>query len=328
MSEIKAQIIGLGHSVPEGILTNDDLSQIVDTSDEWIYTRTGIRQRRIADANTSTSDLATDAAQKALKDAGIRADQLDMIILGTASPDMVFPASACVVQDNIGAKNAAAFDISAACSGFLYGLSIARGFITSGMATYVLVIGAEVLSKILNFEDRSTCVLFGDGAGAAVLTPSENGKGVLSSFIRSDGAGARSLNMPAGGTRRPTSPETLEKRLHYIHMAGNDVFKYAVRAMGEATRVALEETGTKASDVDLLIPHQANIRIIEATAKRVKIPMDKVFVNLDQYGNTSAASIPIALNEARQQGRIQSGDLVVLVAFGGGYSWGSVAIRW
>ncbi len=323
-----AKITGLGYSVPKGILTNDDFSHIVDTSDEWIVTRTGIRERHIADANTATSDLATEAATRALKSAGLVAEDLDMIIVGTATSDMIFPATACIVQYNIGAKNAAAYDISAACSGFLYGLSIARGFIISGMYENILVIGAETLSKITNYEDRTTCVLFGDGAGAVVVSPSQDEKGILSTFIRSDGSGTDFLNMPGGGSRRPASNETVEKHMHSIHMAGNDVFKFAVRAMGEATERALSSTNLKADEVDLLIPHQANMRIIQATAKRVKIPMERVYVNLDRYGNTSAASIPIALNEAHESGRIKADDLIVLVAFGGGYAWGSVAIRW
>lgn len=323
-----AKIAGLGYCVPKGVLTNDDLSHIVDTSDEWIYTRTGMKERRISDALTATSDLCTEAAINALKDANMTAEELDMIIIGTVSSDRLVPSTACVVQDNLGAKNAAGFDVSAACSGFLYALAIARSFIMSEMYENILVIGAEELSKITNYEDRTTCVLFGDGAGAVIVTPSENENGILSTFIRSDGSGVPFLNIPAGGTRRPTTQETLDKQLHSIYMAGNDVFKYAVRSMGEATDYALKDINQKAEDVDLLIPHQANIRIIQAVAKRVKIPMERVVVNLDRYGNTSAASIPIALGEAWENGRIKRGDLTVLVAFGGGYSWGSAAIRW
>ncbi len=325
---MNSYIAGLGLYVPERVLTNFDLERIVETSDEWIRTRSGIKERRIADANTATSDLSIIAAKRAIEEAGVRPEEIDAIILGTATPDMLFPATACIVQANLRANRAMAFDISAGCSGFLYGLGIADSMIKNGFEN-VLVIGAETLSKVMDFTDRSTCVLFGDGAGAAVVRGVESDRrGIVATYFRAEGADWRLLYQPAGGSRIPASPESVEKRLHYIKMEGNEVFKLAVRAMIEAAIETLKRANLSSREVNLLIPHQANIRIIEATAKRLEIPMERVYVNLDRYGNTSAASIPIALKEALEEGRIKSGDYVLLVAFGAGFTWGGVLLRW
>ncbi|EGO65149.1 3-oxoacyl-(acyl-carrier-protein) synthase III [Acetonema longum DSM 6540] len=321
-------IIGLGHYLPDRVLTNKELEQMVDTNDEWIVDRTGIKERRIAAADQATSDLAAAAAQKALADAGITADQLDLIIVATATPDMFFPSTACLVQEKLKATKAAAFDLAAGCSGFAYGLVTASQFIKAGLYRYVLVVGAETLSKILDWQDRNTCVLFGDGAGAAVLGEVPAGCGILGMNLGADGAGGDLLKMPAGGSRQPASGETVDNRLHFIHMNGNEVFKFAIKVMGEAAVAALQQAGIEPEAVDCLIPHQANIRIIQSAAKRLKMPMEKVFVNVDKYGNTSAASIPIALDEAVNSGRIKNGDLVVLVGFGAGLTWAACVLKW
>ncbi len=325
---MKSYIAGIGSYVPEKVLTNFDLEKIVETSDEWIRTRSGIRERRIADENVATSDLSVIAAQKAIKNAGIRPDEIDAIILGTATPDMLFPSTACIVQSQIGASKAMAFDISAGCSGFLYGLGIADSMIKNGFDN-ILVIGAETLSKVMDFTDRATCVLFGDGAGAAVVKKkNDDSSGIIASYFRAEGADWKLLYQPAGGSRIPASLKSVEERLHYIKMEGNEVFKLAVRAMIESALETLKRANVSSKEVSLLIPHQANIRIIEATAKRLHIPMEKVYVNLDKYGNTSAASIPIALDEALSNGRIKPGDLVLMVAFGAGFTWGGVLLKW
>jgi len=320
-------IVGIGSDAPEGILTNQDLEKMVDTSDEWIIERTGIRTRHIADANTTTAVLATNAARRALEDAGLSGEDVDLIVVGTATPDMFFPSTACLVQRAIGAGKAAAFDLAAACSGFIYGLNAAAGMIRNGNHETALVIGAETLSKILDYEDRATCVLFGDGAGAAVVRRVEPGRGIIATRIRSDGNFGEMLMLPGGGSLHPASAETVANRLHYVKMNGNNVFKAAVKSMADIVQRGLEDAGLAASDVDLFIPHQANMRIIEATAKKLRIPMDRVFVNVDRYGNTSAASIPIGLDEARREGRLKSGDLVAVVAFGAGFTWGSALLR-
>lgn len=325
---MKSYIAGLGIYVPPKILTNFDLEKIVDTSDEWIWTRSGIRERHIADDNTATSDLSAIAARIALEEAMVKPDEIDAIILGTATPDMLFPSTACLVQSQIGAKKAIAFDISAGCSGFLYGLGIADSMIKNGFEN-ILVIGAETLSKVTDFTDRSTCVLFGDGAGAAIVKKSNSqNHGIIASYFRSEGADWELLYQPAGGSRIPASEESVKKRLHYIKMVGNEVYKLAVRSMIEAAEETLKRANVSRRDVSLLIPHQANIRIIEATAKRLHIPMEKVYVNLDRYGNTSAASIPIALYGALKEGRIKSGDLILMVAFGAGFTWAGILIKW
>lgn len=321
-------IIGIGSYVPERIVTNHELAQTVDTSDEWIQDRTGIKERRVAAADVATSDIAAKAAQSALLDAGVSPEEIDLIIVATVSPDMPFPAAACLVQEKIGAVNAAAFDLSAGCSGFVYGLTVGAQFIRTGLYKKVLVIGAETLSKILDWQDRNTCVLFGDGAGAAILGEVEAGYGILGVELGSDGSGAEHLKLPAGGSRLPASAQTVQDRLHYIAMSGNEVFKFAIKVMGEAAAKSLQNAGLNPSDVDCLIPHQANVRIIQSAAKRLKLPMEKVVVNVDRYGNTSAASIPIALNEAVQNGRIQKDNIIVLVGFGAGLTWASCVIKW
>ncbi len=324
---MRAYIAGIGTYYPEKVLTNFDFEKIVETSDEWIRTRSGIRERHIADKNTATSDLAVIAAKKAIADAGIKPEEIDAIVVGTATPDMLFPSTACIVQSQIGAREIMAFDISAGCSGFLYGLGVADSMVRNGFDN-ILVIGAETLSKITDYTDRSTCVLFGDGAGAVIIRKTgDDNRGIIASYFASEGAEWKLLHQPAGGSRIPASEKSLKDRLHYIKMEGNEVFKLAVRAMLEAATKTLEKANVSSKDIALLIPHQANIRIIEATAKRLDIPMDKVCVNLDKYGNTSAASIPIAFAEALEQGRIKSGDYVLMVAFGAGFTWAGVLVK-
>lgn len=323
----KAGILGVGSYLPEKIISNFDLEKIMDTSDEWIRTRTGIKERRVADENEATSDLATKAALNAIKDANLTPEDIDLIIVATITPDMIFPSTACLVQANIKATKAACFDLEAACSGFIYGMTVAKQFIETNTYKHVLVIGAEALSRILDYEDRSTAILFGDGAGAVVMGPVNKG-GVLSTNLGSDGNGKDYLNIPAGGSKNPASEETLKNRLHYVKMAGNDVFKFAVRIMQDASIKCVESANLDIKDIDYLIPHQANIRIIEASAKRLKLNMDKVYVNLDRYGNMSAASIPVALDEAYREGKIKKGDNIVLVGFGGGLTWGASLVRW
>ena len=321
-------IIGTGSCLPEREVTNFDMEKIVETSNEWIISRTGIGSRRFASKDQATSDLAVVAAEMAIKSAGITAEDIDLIIVATITPDMVFPATACIVQDKIGAVNAAAFDLEAACSGFLYGMEIGKQFIATGCHKYVLVIGAETMSKILDFEDRKTCVLFGDGAGAAVLGAVEDGKGILSAELGSDGSKGMVLNLPAGGSRIPASERTVKDRLHYVVMDGSEVFKFAVRKMGDASINVIKEAGLKIEDINYLIPHQANMRIISSAAKKLKLPLDRVQINLDKYGNMSAASVPVALDEAIREGKIKDGDNTVLVGFGGGLTWGACVIRW
>jgi 3-oxoacyl-[acyl-carrier-protein] synthase-3 len=328
---LRSRITGTGSALPEKILTNADLERMVDTSDEWITTRTGIKQRRIASEGQYTSTFAAEASRRALSMAGIKAEELDLIILGTVTPDFPFPATACIVQHEIGAVNAAAFDLSAACSGFIYGLSIADKYIRTGEAKKVLVIGAEVLSRVVDWTDRNTCILFGDGSGAAILEATEGDSGILSTHIFSNGSYWDTLYQPGCGNRNPaTNDKTLQDRLFYIRMEGNDVFKHAVRAMEEAACTALSANGLSPSDVSLLIPHQANRRIIDATAKRLGIAPDdaRLFVNLHNYGNTSSASIPISIDEANRSGRMKSGDNIVLASFGGGFTYGSALLRW
>ncbi len=325
---IGVRIAGLGKSLGENILTNEDLERMVDTSDEWIRTRTGIGTRHIAARQTATSDLALRAARQALDHARLAPSDLDLIIVATVTPDMAFPSVACLLQAELAAGHAAAFDLSAACSGFLYSLDVGARFIQSGRYQHVLVVGAETLSRITDYSDRRTCVLFGDGAGAAVLEPAPAGKGMLSSVLGADGNGRDLMYLPAGGSRRPASMETVQTGLHYIKMNGNEVFKYAVRIMGDVTTQALSGAGLGVADVDLFIPHQANYRIIDATARRLGLPPEKVFVNIERYGNMSAATIPIALREAEEEGRLRDGAIVVLAAFGGGLTWAASVWRW
>lgn len=319
--------------MPDRILTNDELSKIVDTSDEWITTRTGIKERRIAREDEATSDLASEAAKRALEAAGLKAEELDLIIVATVTPDMFFPSTACIVQKKIGATEAVAFDISAACSGFLYALRTARHYINGGPHKNALVIGAEKLSSLINWEDRNTCVLFGDGAGAVVLQRNDEGNEegpgkVLSSVMGSDGRLTDLLKVPGGGSALPITSENAASRPNTIHMEGRETFKHAVTRMLQASEEALKLAGLTASDVNLVIPHQANARIISAIAERLGISDDRTFINLDKYGNTSAATIPVALDEALRNGRIKKGDVVLLVAFGGGFTWASTVISW
>ncbi|MFH1540619.1 MAG: beta-ketoacyl-ACP synthase III [Elusimicrobiota bacterium] len=321
------EIIGIGSCLPEKILTNSELEKIVETSNEWIATRTGIKERRIARDADATSDLAIDAAKKALKKAKISAQDLDAIIVATITPDMFFPSTACFVQKGIGVNKAIAFDISAACSGFVYGITIAKSFIDSNMYKTVMVIGAEKLSSIIDWTDRNVCVLLGDGAGAVILKKTNSTSDILSTYLGANGNYNDLLMMPGGGSRNPATQKTIEERLHYMKMEGNKTFKIAVRTMADATKKAIELAKISCDDVKLLIPHQANIRIIEAVAKQLDIPIDKVFVNIQKYGNTSAASTPIALEEAISKGNVKKGDIVVLVAFGGGLTWGATAIK-
>lgn len=323
-----AAITGTGSCLPERVLTNHELEQMVDTSDEWIRTRTGIRERRLAAAGTAASDLAVPAASRALATAGITAADVDLIIVATVTPDTLFPATACLVQERLGARGAAAFDLSAGCSGFVYALGVASQFIAAGIYHTALVIGVEVLSKIINWQDRNTCVLFGDGAGAVVLRAVLAGRGILGLDLGADGSGGSLLTMPAGGSRLPASPATVREQLHTIHMNGSEVFKFAVRIMGEASLKALQKAGLAKEDVDFLIPHQANIRIIEAATKRLGLAPEKVYVNLDRYGNMSSASIPVALDEAYRAGLLQRDHKVVMVAFGAGLTWGAVVVNW
>jgi 3-oxoacyl-[acyl-carrier-protein] synthase-3 len=323
-----SRIAGLGRYVPRRVLTNADLERMVDTTDEWITVRTGIKERRVAAPEEATSDLALEAAREALKRAGLEASDLDLILVGTASPDMIFPATACLVQERLGAKRAGAVDISAACSSFVYALSMAHAHVVSGLAERVLVVGADTLSRITNWKDRATCVLFGDSAGAAVVVPSDGERGLLSFWLGADGGGSSLLSLPAGGSRLPASYETVERAQHFIHMNGPEVFKFASRIIPRAIEEACQRAGLSVDEVDVFIPHQANVRIIQAAAERLGQPLEKFYVNVHKYGNTSSASVPVALYEAVDEGRVRPGDVVVLVAFGGGLTWASCALRW
>jgi len=323
-----AHITGWGMSVPEKILTNDDLAKIVDTNDGWIRSRTGIYERRIAGPDQTTASLAIEASLRALSVANLRSDELDLIIVATSSPEYLFPATACLVQDQIGATKAGAFDLSAACTGFIYALNIATQSIRSGTLENVLVIGSETLSRLVNWKDRGTCILFGDGAGAFVLQPGEEPGGLLSAVMRSDGSGGDLLCIPAGGSRFPTSATTVQDGLHFIQMNGSEVFRFASRVMVQATQEVVEAAHLDLDDITLLIPHQANQRIIESAARGLDISMDRVMVNLDRYGNTSTASIPIATCEAIEQGRLKPGDHVAFVGFGAGLTWGAAVVKW
>jgi 3-oxoacyl-[acyl-carrier-protein] synthase-3 len=320
-------IIGLGYYVPKKVLTNKDLEGMVETSDEWITTRTGIKERRIASATESTSTLAFNAAKEALKNAKLDPLDLDLIIMATITPDMPFPATACFIQEKLGAKNAACFDISAACAGFVYGLVMAQQFLRNGAYKNALVIGAEKLSSVTDWQDRNTCVLFGDGAGAAVLAPVENG-GILASYLGCNGSMTELLMQPAGGSRTPASRETVDQRMHFIKMRGNEVFKLAVKIMSDAACRALKICKLGVDDIDCFIPHQANLRILDAVARKMKLPLEKIFFNVAKYGNMSSASTAVALCEAYQSGRIKGGNIVVLDAFGAGLVWGAVVIQW
>jgi len=320
-------IVGLGMHVPSKVLTNADIEKMVDTTDEWIRTRTGIRERRIAEPGTATSDLSVEAAKEALKQAHLSPKDLDLLIVATTTPDMLFPSTACLVQERLGAKSAVCFDISAACSGSVYGIITAQQYLASGRSRNALVIGAEVLSGFIDWTDRSTCVLFGDGAGACVLAPVDHG-GILATDMGSDGSAAQLLYMPGGGSKHPPSHRSVDQRLHFLRMNGSEVFKLAVRRMADSAERVLHQAKIKPQQVRCFIPHQANVRIIEAVAKWADLPKERVYMNLDRYGNTSAASNLIALYEASHQGVIQKGDYVVLIAFGAGMTWGSLLIQW
>ncbi|MFH1640614.1 MAG: beta-ketoacyl-ACP synthase III [Candidatus Omnitrophota bacterium] len=323
----KVGIIGVGEYLPEKVLTNADLEKMIDTSDEWITTRTGIKERHLVGKNEAASDLAIKAARQALASAKLKPQNLDLIVIATITPDMPFPSVACIVQNALSAKNAICFDISAACAGFVYAVSVAQQFIARGSCRNALVVGTEVLSSITDWKDRNTCVLFGDGAGAAVLSEVKSG-GIISTYLGSDGAMADLLFMPAGGSRNPATHKTIDNHLHYVKMHGNELFKFAVKCMTEAGKKALAKVGLTSSDVDCFIPHQANIRILLAVAKRLGIDKNKVYINITRYGNMSSASTATALCEAVKEGKIKKGDTVLLDAFGAGLVWGAVVIKW
>ncbi|HSE15533.1 MAG TPA: beta-ketoacyl-ACP synthase III [Pyrinomonadaceae bacterium] len=324
----RAGVLGTGHAYPEGILTNEDLAKIVETSDEWITTRTGIKQRRKAAPGEYTSLFAVRAARQAIERARLDPSDIDLLLCATVTPDQILPSTGCIVQAELGANNAAAMDIVAACSGFLYGVSMADSMIKTGQVRHAVVVGAEILTQYVDYTDRQTCVLFGDGAGAAVLGPVENGRGILASRIKSDGRYEEQLFSPGGGTRKKPTAETLAAGDHYFKMKGNELFKVAVRSMAEISREVLEQAGAKSDDISLFIPHQANQRITEAVADRLNVDMSKVYSNIAVHGNTSSASIPIALDECVEAGRIKPGDLVLMASFGGGVTWGAVLMRW
>lgn len=321
-------VIGTGVYLPEKILTNSDLEKIVETSDQWIFERTGIRERRIAPDGVSTSDMASHAAQKALKDAGIESSEIDLLIVTTMTPDMLCPSTACLVQRKIGAVHAVCFDLSAACSGFIFGLETAKNFLSSGKYKTAMVIGAEKVSSLVDWTDRGTCILFGDGAGAAVLRVSDQGHRLMNSILGSDGHGADCLEIPAGASRMPATHETVDGKLHAIKMEGREVYKRAIDVMSRVALDTVAGCGLEIKDIDLFIPHQANKRIIDSVAKKLSFPEEKIFINVDRYGNTSAASVIIALDEAKRQGRMKAGDYVLMVAFGAGFTWGGMIIEW
>ncbi|MCK8816931.1 ketoacyl-ACP synthase III [Natroniella sulfidigena] len=324
----RAKIAGIGSFVPENVLTNTDLEGIVDTDAEWIITRTGIEERRVVEEEVVTSDLAYQAATAALEDANLDVEDLDLILLATSTPDYLgFPSTACILQDKLGAEGIPAFDLAAACTGFIYGISVATQYIETGAYDNILIVGAETFSKILDWEDRGTCILFGDGAGAVVLQPTESA-GILANSLGADGSKAEVLKIPGGGSKWPFSQGVLDERAHYLKMDGNPVFKFAVRILGKAAKEALQQVGLDREDIDYLIPHQANIRIIDAARKRLKLNEEQIYVNLDRYGNTSAASVPLALDEAVREGKITAGDIIVLVGFGAGLTWGATVIEW
>jgi len=327
MSEINAGILGMGHAYPEGVLTNADLEKIVETSDEWITSRTGIKKRHKAKENEYTSMFGTAAAKQALERAGLEPTDIDLIVCATTTPDQIMPSTGALIQAQLGATNAAGMDIFAACSGFIYGLTMVESMIRTGQIKYALVIGAEVLTKYVDYTDRTTCVIFGDGAGAAVVGPVEAPKGILATKIRSDGRYEEQLYAPGGGTKLGTTHETIDNRMHFFKMKGNELFKVAVRSMADISAEMLEKAGYTVDDVKVVIPHQANQRITDAVASRLGVPEEKVYSNIAEHGNTSSASIPIAMDECIQSGRIKEGDLVLLTAFGGGVTWGASVIR-
>ncbi|HDY67858.1 hypothetical protein LCGC14_0921200 [marine sediment metagenome] len=324
----KASITGIGSFLPKKILTNADLVKMLDTTDEWITKRTGIKERRIVDNGAATSDLAIEASLRALDDAKVLPSEVDLIITSTITPDCLFPSTSCFIQEKIGANNAGAFDILAACAGFIYALSIAKNFIISGSTKTVLVVGAECLSKITDYTDRSTCILFGDGAGAAIVQRSNGKREIITTHLFADGRQADILTLPAGGSKLPTSHETVDARSHYIQLKGKEVFKIAVNNMIDVIIKTVSENNMKIEDIDLIVPHQSNIRIIEAAMEKLNLPKEKAFINIDRYGNTSSASIPIAIDEIEKAKMLKPGNTVLLVAFGGGLTWSSSIIKW
>jgi len=325
----RAKITAVSHYLPERRVTNKDLEKIVDTSDEWIVERTGIRERHVAAKGQATSDLAAAATKRLLEQYRVDPAEIDLIIVATVTPDMFFPSTACLVQTKIGAKRAWGFDLSGACSGFVYALATATQFIASGVHKKVLVIGADVMTSIIDFKDRATCVLFGDGAGAVLVEPAEDGeRGIIDFILRSDGGGGQFLYMPAGGSLNPASTETIEKKMHYVHQEGSQVFKYAVRRMADLAAHLVERNGLKSEDIAIVVPHQANLRIIKAMQERLGVPDSKVMVNIDSYGNTTAATIPLGLRDAIAQGRVKKGDLVLILTVGAGYTTGGILMRW
>ncbi|HEY2986967.1 MAG TPA: beta-ketoacyl-ACP synthase III [Candidatus Binatia bacterium] len=327
-SHTRSVILGTGSELPSRVITNAALERLVDTSDEWITSRTGIKERRVLEEGKGNADMAYRASVRALKDAGVDAKELDAIIMGTVTPDYPFPSSACVLEDMLGARKVFSFDVNAACSGFLNALTVADSMIRTGMIRHALVVGSDALSRLLNWKDRGTCILFGDGAGAVVVGAAHDGhRGILSTKLRTDGSYVKTLYVPAGGSLKPASLDSVRKNEHTITMNGKEVFKIAVRSMEEISRAALDEADVSVEQISLVIPHQANLRIISALADRLKIPMSKVMVNLDRYGNTSAASVPVALDEARREGRIRHGDIVLLNAFGAGFAWGAAVVK-
>ena len=325
---MRATITSTAHHVPEKILTNHDIEKMVETSDEWIQNRTGIKQRHIVSDDEASSDLSTHVAKKLLEKRGIKPEQIDIIIVGTVTPDHLTPSTAAIVQNNINAQNAWAFDLSAACSGFLFGLETGSKLIESGKYKTVMVIGVDTMTSILDFKDRETCIIFGDGAGGVILEPSKSDNGIISSILRTDGSGASSLNVLAGGSRKPATEKTIANREHFIRQDGKKVFKFAVKRMADVSEEVLLKNGLSGNDIKLFIPHQANKRIIDATGERCGIPRDRVLINIDRYGNTTAGTIPIALNEAVENKLINNGDYILLSAFGSGFTWGSILIKW
>ncbi len=325
---VRAKITALGTYVPPRVLTNRDLEKIVETTDEWILTRTGIRERHIADKGVATSDLAAEAARLALAQRGIDASEIEAIVVATVTPDMLFPSTACLVQHKLGAKGCWGFDLSAACSAFVYALQTGAQFVATGAHKKVLVIGADVMSSILDYTDRSTCILFGDGAGAVILEPADDGVGIIDFLHEIDGSGGCSLYMPGGGSLHPATHETVDKKMHFVHQEGQAVFKYAVRKMGEVCERLLARNGFTADDIDCFIPHQANQRIIDATADRIGLKPERVIINIDRYGNTTAGTIPLAMQTAREEGRLKEGDLVLLASVGAGFTVGATLLRW
>jgi len=325
---VRPKISALGTYVPPRLLTNADLEKMVETTDQWILERTGIRERHIVDKGVATSDLGLQAAKKALAERRIAPDDLDAIIVATVTPDMLFPCSACLVQHKLGAKNVWGFDLNAACSSFVYALQVGSQFITSGVHQKVMVIGADVMSSVIDYTDRATCVIFGDGAGAVILEPADDSLGVIDFLNEVDGSGGCSLFMPGGGSLNPASHETVEQRMHYVHQDGQAVFKFAVRKMAELCERLLQRNGLTGKDIDVFIPHQANKRIITATADRLGMPMEKVIIDIDRYGNTTSATIPLAMNTARQEGKLKKGDMVLLAAVGAGFTVGTTLLRW